>query len=443
MNKKKLMALLAKKEARKSELGTKVNSTEDVKELRSINAELETLNAEIAELRGIVDAMPDDEEGRDDLPAGGLTPEEMEARGFKPAGGSPQQPVGRAQILATYGLGGHPSGDEQRNKELEQKYEQRGADLKAKKVVEFSLEELPEFRSVTIGAGTLVVPKHTSTTLNPEFNQVSSLIDTVNAVPLQGGESYEKGFVIGYGEGDYTAETADYKETDPAFGYVSIGKAKVTAYTEMSDESMKLPNVNYQSLVAKNISTAIRKKISRQIIAGAGGANAVTGIFNAPVTVIPVASDIGISEIDETTLDKIVFAYGGEEDVEGGAYLILSKADLAAFAAIRATDGKKLYNITLNGNTGTISSDSSYAVNFIINSACPVLSAAGTVVETYCMAYGMPMVYELPIFSQLTVEESRDYKFRTGQIAFRGSIWVGGNVAAYKGFVRIKKVTAT
>ena len=254
-----------------------------------------------------------------------------------------------------------------------------------------------------------------------------------------GGESYEKGFVVGYGEGDYTTETGNYTETDPAMDYVSIGKAKITAYTEMSDESIKLPNINYQSLVARNISIALRKKIARQIMAGAGTANTITGIFNAPAKVIPTASDLGISEIDADTLDNIVFGYGGDEDIEGGAYLILNKADLAAFAAIRGSDGKKLYNIKLNGNTGTISSDGSYAVRFIINSACPALSASGTAVDAYCMAYGMPAVYEMPMFSPVEVMESREYKFRTGQIAFRGTVWVGGNVGAYKGFVRIKK----
>lgn len=421
MNQKKLMELIAKKEARKAELGTQAMNTENVEELRAMNSEMEVLNTELVELCGITE-----KEEEEELPVGG-----QEKRAHSP--------IGRTQVLATYGLNQGLSKDEHRSQDLQQKYEQRGADLKAKKVVEFDLEELPEFRAVTIGAGNLVIPKHQSDTLNATFNEVSSLIDTVNAIPLNGGESYEKGFVISYGEGDYTTETGDYKETEPKFGYVSIGKAKITAYTEMSDESLKLPNMNYQSLVAKNIALAIRKQISRQIIAGSGGSNAITGIFKAPEAVIPAKSDMTIATIDETTLDNIVFSYGGEEDVEGGAYLILNKKDLAAFAALRGKDGKKIYNIKLNGNTGTISSDASYAVNFIINSACPAVSEAGTANNTYCMAYGMPRVYELPIFSSLTVEESRDYKFRTGQVAFRGSIWVGGNVAAYKGFNRMKK----
>ncbi|MGG3307459.1 phage major capsid protein [Paenibacillus lautus] len=431
MNKKKLLELIAKKEARKAELLTNSKTTEIAAELRSINSEMESLNGEIAELRAIADTLPDE----DQAPAAAGNPEVVI---------SSQQPVGRSQVLGTYGMGtGAVAGEEKREKDMSKKFEQRGADLKSKKSVTFELDEMPELRAVNIGGGKLVVEKKYSNTLNETFNDVSGVIDTVNAVPLQGGESYEKGFVKNYGEGDYTSETGDYAETDPVFDYVNIGKAKITAYSEMTDESQKLPNVDYQAYVRKNMVTALRKKISKQIIAGPGTANTLTGIFKAPENVIPTSSDLEIGEIDETTLDKIVFGYGGEEDVEGGAYLFLNKKDLAAFASLRNPDGKKIYKISLNGNSGTISSDESYQVKFIINSACPALSDVGTVVDTYCMAYGMPAVYEMPIFSAVEVQESRDYKFRSGQIAYRGSVWIGGNVAGYKGFVRIKKGVTT
>lgn len=87
--KKKLQEMLLKKEARKAELAQKANATEDVKELRSINAELETLNNEISELRSMIDAIPDE-----------TTP---------PAANPPEQraagtPVGLQQVLASFGL---------------------------------------------------------------------------------------------------------------------------------------------------------------------------------------------------------------------------------------------------------------------------------------------------------------------------------------------------
>lgn len=429
MNKKKLLALLAKKETRKAELVKNAEGSENVEELRSISTEMDSLNEEIGELRSLIDSLPDEVEP----PAG------------QEAGGEQRStPAGQLNVLSTFGMQqqGQQKEEGRSEEELKNMYEKRGADLKEKRSVTFDISEVPEFRAVSIGGGSLVVEKKYSQELNGKFNEVSSLVDVVHAVPLIGGESYTKGFEVSSGEGDYTAEDGTYKDAEPKFDYVTIGKAKITAYAEMTDESMKLPNVDYQARVAKNIGEALRKKITKQIIVGAGGANAITGIFNAPPNVIPTASDLPIDQIDADTLDKIVFGFGGDEEIEGGGYLILNKKDLAAFAAVRSTDGKKLYKIKKNGNTGTISSDDSFEIPFIINSACAPLSAEGTAADTYCMAYGMVQAYELPVFSQISVEESRDFKFQTGQIAYRGSVWAGGNVAMHKGFVRVKKAAA-
>lgn len=424
---------IAELRKKKIALGKRSAASQSVEELRGISNQLEGLNEEITLLEEELE-----EEQRSI--AGGNTPPNNQR------GGQAFDYVGlhgQVRSAGSYPVGG--AGREGRGTMLsKEQLEERGNKLKNRQAVEFGIHEMPELRAVTIGSGDLVVPNHASSTLNQGFNEVSSVIDVVNAVPLEGGEAYKKGFIIEYGEGDYTTESGDYEDADPKTDYVDINKAKITAYSELTDEAAKLPSVNYQEMVKNGMQVALRKKIARQIVAGLGGANQIRGIFNAPTNVIPTESDLSISEIDETTLDKIVFGYGGSENVEGGAYLFLNKIDLAAFAAIRATDGKKLYTIKIdeNGNTGTISSDNSYAVRYIINSICPALSNSGTAADTYCMAYGKPAAYEMPIFSPVTVEESRDFKFKSGQICYRGSVWVGGNVAAYKGFVRIKKVAA-
>ncbi|MCD3234320.1 phage major capsid protein [Clostridium botulinum D/C] len=54
MNKKKLLKLLNNKEERKTALLTKADTTEDIAELRSINAELEILNSEIADFKEMI-----------------------------------------------------------------------------------------------------------------------------------------------------------------------------------------------------------------------------------------------------------------------------------------------------------------------------------------------------------------------------------------------------
>jgi HK97 family phage major capsid protein len=432
--KKKLMELLAKKEARKSEISTKANASEDVKELRGIASEMEQINSEIAELRSVIASMPDETPAAPAAPA--QRPEARSTEDMEEPQTRGSAPVGAPAILASYGA---RSARDNAPEDMDKESEQRGADLKAGKLIRcdpFML--LPERRATTVGGATLVSPTRYGNSLAESFGQVSSMIDVVNAIPLMGGESYKHGFVVGYGEGAVTTETGNYTETDPTFSYVDIVKSKITAYAEITDEARKLTNVNYQAYVQKNIAIALRKTISKAIVSGAGGANVFTGIFNAPTNVMPTAKNLEISEIDEDTLDSIVFGFGGDEDVEDVATLILSKADLAAFAAIRGTDGKKLYKIVTNGNTGTISSDGSFSVRYIINSACPGFETAS--VGDYVMAYGYPLNYIMPVFSQIEIEESRDYKFRTGQVAYRGSVWAGGNVGVYNGFTRIKKV---
>lgn len=60
MNKKKLLAMIAKKTERKTALTKQADTCEDVTQLRAINAEMDTLNDEIRSLQEMADALPDD-----------------------------------------------------------------------------------------------------------------------------------------------------------------------------------------------------------------------------------------------------------------------------------------------------------------------------------------------------------------------------------------------
>lgn len=80
--KKKLLALLNKKTEARQALVTKGDTCEDVTELRGINSDILALDGEIEELRSMIDALPDEIEGR----------------------GAPQTPQGGLNPLATYGM---------------------------------------------------------------------------------------------------------------------------------------------------------------------------------------------------------------------------------------------------------------------------------------------------------------------------------------------------
>ena len=290
------------------------------------------------------------------------------------------------------------------------------------------------FNATKLTSDGMVVPTRTSPELGQTFNEVSSLIDRVQVIPRLGGESFVKSFVAGYGEGAEVDDDADYEEVDTVFGKAAINKAKITAYSEEDEGVLKLPDVDYDSEVQKGIRVALRKRITRQIINGTGATNKLAGIFSAAATAIDPTTDVLVSEIDEDTLDEIIFSYGGDEDVEDAAVLILNKNDLKAFVQLRSATGTRIHKVVARGNVGTID-----GIPYIINSACKALSAATTLDGEYCMAYGSLSGYGLAIFSDIDIQRSTDYKFRSGQIAHRGSIYVGGNVIRKNGFVRVKK----
>ncbi|MFZ5352747.1 MAG: phage major capsid protein [Bacillota bacterium] len=295
-------------------------------------------------------------------------------------------------------------------------------------------QALKEKRAVTIASTGVILPNHQATDIKPTFNQVSSLIDRVNIKTLIGGESFKQPYSTGYGEGGYTTEGGNPTTTEATFNYAEITKTKITAYAEDSEELVKLPAADYDGEVQKGISIACRKKITKEILVGDGASGHFVGIFDDGATAIDSATDKSFAEIDETTLDEIIYSFGGDENVEDVAVLILNKLDLKAFATLRDADGEKVYTVVNNGNTGTID-----GVPYIINSACKAVSSASTTSGQYCMAYGPLSNYTMAIFSDLEVQRSTDYKFKEGMIAHRGVIFAGGNVTAKNGFLRVKK----
>ena len=313
---------------------------------------------------------------------------------------------------------------ERGNQVNKEELEKRGKSLKEARVIQVSSDEI-------------LLPEHVADGIAPyPFTQVSALVDRVKVVNLNGGETYKKSFVKGSGVAGLTGEGEAYSETEPEYGYLTITKVKVTAYTEITEELEKLPNLPYQAEVLKNINVSLKKKISEQILRGPGTSNTFTGIFSDKAVALSDTTDLEIAAITDTTLDDIIFAYGGDEEVEGGAFLILNKNDLRAFAGLRTNEGRKVHTIDYVNNTID-------GIPYIINSYCKAISDTNTPAGEYGIAYGSLLNYEVPIFSPIEISKSNDYKFKDGIISYKASVFTGGNVVGYKGFLRVKKKGAT
>lgn len=418
---KKLAKMIEAREAKKAQLVERSKTSEDVNELRSINAEIDDINGQIAELRSLMEQEQKAAEERKAAEDKAKAEKEAEARTAAVA--DDQAEERSAQFVQGKGFTKRDASKLAGETDTEERMAKLGDDLK-------------ERRSVTVASSDIVLPKYDAKDIKPGFLEVSNLIDAVSTLALPGGESYSQPYEKGTAAGDYTAEGADYAEADVTFGHADIAKAKVTAYSEMTEELEKLPAAPYAQVILDGIQKSVRKKLAAEILVGTGAANHLVGIFSDKADAIDAATDVEIAKIDNTTLDNIVFSYGGDEAVEGQCVLILNKKDLKAFSAVRTTDGKPFYNIVVSGNggSGTINT-----IPFIINSACGSIADSKTTSGAYCMAYGNLKNYQLTVFSQLEVKRSDDFKFKSGVIAHRGSVFVGGNVVSYNGFVRIKK----
>lgn len=408
MNKEKLLKLIAARQAKLDELKTRSDASEDVKELRSISQEMESINNEIDEFRTLVDEAEKADESRSK----------------------------KQQVLGTYGA--KKEDKEPQRDSAPNDAEKRASELVSSRKASFEVDEVQ--RAITIGSGDIATPTNVQGVINDKFNEVSSIIDMVTVTNAQGMGEYQVPYVVSYATGGVTAEGTDYAAGEPVFAYASIKPTKITTYGEVSEEVTKLTNVQYLSKVRQAAFIALRKKLAKLIPTGNPAATPaeITGIFNA--TAITEAA-LEVASIDEKTLRKIAMSYGGDENIVGNAVLQLNKADLIAFGDIRGTDKKSVYEITpdaSNPNTGIIK-DGGLSVRYIINSILPALSAVGTVATTNCMIYGVPMTYELALFSQYDIKVSEDAAFKKGMLAVKGSVMVGGNVVAANGFLVVAK----
>lgn len=294
-------------------------------------------------------------------------------------------------------------------------------------------KDFKEGRTIKISSNAVLVPNYQDPTLAPyPYLEASEILDKVRVINLEGGETYTKSFVKSHGEAGLTEEGKPASETEPGFGYATISKVKVTAYTEVTEELEKLPAINYQAEILRNINVSLKKKISQQILRGSGESNTFTGIFSDSAVALAEQPPLEITDITDTTLDDIVFGFGGDEAVEGGAVLILSKPDLAKFAKLKAKDGRKIHLIDYKQKTID-------GIPYIINSNCASISNPNTENGAYCMAYGFLQNYEVPVFSPVEIGKSTDYKFKDGIICYKASVFTGGNVVGFNGFLRIKK----
>lgn len=269
-----------------------------------------------------------------------------------------------------------------------------------------------EARSVLVSSGDIATPTEVSGINDPVGGRVSSIVDLVKITNASGMGAYK----VAYIDTDATAATQTeggaYNAGEPTFGYVEIVPQTEAVLSYISKQVTKQTPLNYQQKVNESALVALRKRAAKIITD-----KLVASTLNTKIT----------TALNETTLRKVAFSYGGDDGIVGAATLFINKADLVALGDVRGSDKKAVYEITPDANnpsTGVIR-DGGLAVPYCLDSNL----ASGTLV------YGQAKAFELALFSNYEVRVSEDFAFDKGLLAIRGDVELGGDVTVKGGFV--------
>lgn len=285
--------------------------------------------------------------------------------------------------------------------------------------------------AATVFSGDLVAPTGGSSQINDGFNaQVSGLIDQVRVETFDGLNAWEESYLKSIQIATTGKPSAVGGTTRPDSA-PEWRKAKLTAHevqtTAFVDRNIsKLSPAAYAAKAQGYALAALRREINKLIVNGDGSeAPEVFGFTNAKNTKAENIFDTSsVTAINADTLRSMVFGYGGDEEVSANARLVLDKVSLTALGALKIGDGdnRPLYDITQQGNTGTIKSGG-LIVPYTIASA----------IGSKTLAYGDLMAYLLALFGSYTVRVDESVKSVERMIAILGDVLVGGNLTVDKG----------
>lgn len=273
-----------------------------------------------------------------------------------------------------------------------------------------------ETRAVLVSSGRIATPTEVDGINENGFAGVSSIIDLVKVVNCEGMGKNRVAFTKTDAAAEEQTEGEAAGGTGATFGYVDISPVSVAILDAISKQTKKQSPLQYEAKVKEKAMLALRKDAARIVTANV--------LASAQTTTQKIAA------LNENAVRDIVLNYGGDEGVEGAAYLFLNKADLITLGKVRGTTEKKaVFEIIpdeANPNTGIIK-DGGTIVKYCLNKNL----TAGT------MLYGQPKNIELDLFSAYEIAVSEDFYFDKLMDAIRGDVELGADVVAQGGMVKI------
>lgn len=304
MNRKQIMDLLAKKSEARAALIAKGDASEDVTEIKEIRAQIDAIDAEMRDLNGILEALP---------------AEETEDRSGAP--------IGAAQILGTYGMGG-------KAKEARDDSEDRFDTMEYRKafmnyVLRGARSEALQSRADATTATTDISAVIPTTIMNKVVEKMADygrIFARVSKTNIKGGVEIPTASLKPTASWVTEGSVAD-KQKKTITGKISFSyyKLQVRVAVTLEADTVSLPV--FEATIAGNINEAIVVALEEAIIAGAGsGSGQPLGITKD--TSVPAGQIIELAAADLSKYNKWTEVFGKvPRKYRAGTVLILNDSD--------------------------------------------------------------------------------------------------------------------
>lgn len=268
---------------------------------------------------------------------------------------------------------------------------------------------------------------------------VSGFIDLIKVTDCTGMASYKVAYVTDTVTAGKVTEGTSPSESTPGFGSVELKPETVGLVTYISEGIRDQSPLLYEEKVRELVRQELRQQLSKKAIV-----KAMASPLNQVMNVIGTT---GVELFTPHLLSDIILAYGGDEKVDGAAVLVLNKADLKAFAAVRGkNEYLPVYSIvpdTANPSMGVIKDNNGLSCRYCLNQhvtalSQSVLSSSGV----KGMFYGNPQCEEMALWGGVKVAVNEGYKFAEGLLTIKGTTTADADVTVKDGFVMVVGKTA-
>jgi HK97 family phage major capsid protein len=268
---------------------------------------------------------------------------------------------------------------------------------------------------------------------------VSSFIDLITVTNCTGMASYKVAMVDGDPAATAGTEGVVPTQSSTTFKAVELVGKLYSLIDYVSVQIRKWSPLDYEAKIHEKVRKALRAALSKMVITKI--------LASAQNSTLSVKAASGAALFTPDLLSKIILSYGGDEGVDGAACLVLPKADLQAFAAVRGkNEYLPVYSIKPDGSnpsTGIIQDNNGLSCRYCLSKDVPALSTAtlsGT--ATKGMFYGNPRCAEMGIWGDVEVGVNDGYKYGEGLLTIKGEVTADADVTVKNGFVILSATTA-